>query len=250
MQGFERLFEVKKESLKLLETQGYDIRKEKNLFTVNLRDFISHYTKTVPSDDSNEITKFLKDEKFIRPRSYLTNIYESTAKDTKVLVYFAISDEKKISDIDIGIFCRLILKFDVKNAIFISEVPSSTNIEDLCSEFVPHRGAKQGKNYGVFIQHFEDSELFYNPLEHALVPSHRLMSQEETDEFRKNEKINKGQIPRISALDSIAKRLGARPNDIIEITRKILWKESLIREEISYREVFMPHKEKKDRAKR
>jgi DNA-directed RNA polymerase subunit H (RpoH/RPB5) len=52
----------------------------------------------------------------------------------------------------------------------------------------------------------------------------------------------------MSALDPIAKRLGSRPDDIIEITRKILVPGTLIKEEIFYREVYMPQKEKKDRA--
>jgi DNA-directed RNA polymerase subunit H len=247
-QSFDRLFEVKKESLKLLETQGYNIDKERFLFDASLREFEIYYTKTLPSEDS-ELVNFLQNEGLNNTRSYLSNIYESDRyENTKLVVYFAYSFEKKVTDTDISFFCRMIEHFNVSNAILISEVPLSTAAESLCTEFVPCRVSKNGKRYGCFIQHFEDNELFFDPTDHVLVPTHRLLSQQEAEEFMKTEKIKKKQLPQMSALDPIAKRLGSRPDDIIEISRKILIPGTLIKEEIFYREVYMPQKEKKDRV--
>jgi DNA-directed RNA polymerase subunit H len=250
-QSFDRLFKVKKESLKLLEDQGYDIENEKVLFDYTLEDFEQYYTKILPSQE-NELVKFLKNENLNSLRSYLSSFYPSKKnKEEFVVVSFATSSEKKVSDLDIASFCRMIQHFNVSNAILISEVPLSSAAESLCPEFVPCRIGKGGKKYGCFIQHFEDNELFFDPMKHYMVPIHRLLSQEEKDELIKVDKIDPRQLPQISALDPIAKRLGARPKDVIEIIRKILTSQNdngLIQEELVYRGVFMPHKEKKDRV--
>lgn len=250
-QSFDRLFKVKKESLKLLEDQGYNIENEKVLFDYTLEDFEEYYTKILPSQE-NELVKFLKNENLTSIRSYLSSVYPSKKdKEEFVIVYFAVSSEKKVSDVDISSFCRMIQHFNVSNAILISEVPLSSAAESLCTEFVPCRIGKGGKKYGCFIQHFEDNELFFDPMKHYMVPKHRLLSPEEKEELVKVDKIDPRQLPQISALDPIAKRLGARPKDVIEIIRKILTTQNdngLIQEELVYRGVFMPHKEKKDRV--
>jgi DNA-directed RNA polymerase subunit H (RpoH/RPB5) len=255
-QSFDRLFAIKKESLKLLETQGYNIDNERVLFEYSLEDF-KDYIKSLPSYDDNEIIEFLKDQGLNTPRSYLSNIYVSRAsEDVKVVVYFAISNKKKVAEADIQSFCRMIERFGVTNAIMISEVPLSSQAESLCTEFVPCRVGKGGKKYGCFIQHFEDNELFFDPLDHIFVPKHRLLSRSEVEDLVKNDKIQIKQLPQISALEPIAKRLGARPgmgtrendDDVIEITRKILVSDVLLKEEIVYRGVYMPQREKKDRS--
>ena len=251
-QSFDRLFKVKKESLKLLEEQGYDIENERVLFEYSINDFEHYYTKILPVQE-NELIKFLKSENLNSLRSHLSSVYSSKKdKDVSIIVYFATSSEKKVSESDIASFCRMIQYFGVSNAILISEVPLSSAAESLCTEFVPCRVGKGGKKYGCFIQHFEDNELFFDPMKHFMVPTHRLLSQEERDELIKVDKIDPRQLPQISALDPIAKRLGARPKDVIEIIRKIITGQEdsngLIKEELIYRGVYMPHKEKKDRV--
>jgi DNA-directed RNA polymerase subunit H (RpoH/RPB5) len=256
-QSFERLFEIKKESLKLLEEQGFDIEHERVLFEYTLDDFKKYYVDILPTQDENPIVDFLKKEDINNTRSYMSNIYNSNrSEDNKVIVYFGLSSEKKVSEADIAYFCRMIQHFEVTNAILITEVPLSSAAESLCTEFVPCRAKKNGKKYGCFIQHFEDNELFFNPSEHSFVPVHRLLSEEEIDELIKVEKIRPTQLPQMSALDPIAKRLGARPgdgsrpSDVVEITRKILISGTLINEEIFYRGIYMPQKDKKERSVR
>jgi DNA-directed RNA polymerase subunit H (RpoH/RPB5) len=256
-QSFERLFEIKKESLKLLEDQGFDIDHERVLFEYSLDDFKKYYVDILPSQDGNPIVDFLKKEEINNTRAYMSNIYISNRVDgAKVIVYFGLSSEKKVSEADIAYFCRMIQHFDVSNAILITEVPLSSAAESLCTEFVPCRVNKNGRRYGCFIQHFEDNELFFNPNNHSFVPIHRLLKEEEIEELIKVEKIRPPQLPQMSALDPIAKRLGARPgdgtrpSDVVEITRKILVAGTLINEEIFYRGIYMPQKEKKERVTR
>ena len=138
-QSFDRLFKVKKESLKLLEYQGYDIENERVLFDYTVNDFENYYTKILPSQD-NELIKFLKNENLNSLRANLSSFYPSKKdKDIFVIVYFAVSSEKKVSETDIASFCRMIQHFNVSNAILISEVPLSSSAESLCTEFVPCR---------------------------------------------------------------------------------------------------------------
>ncbi len=57
-------------------------------------------------------------------------------------------------------------------------------------------------------------------LEHELVPEHRLLSIEEAIEVLKRLGVHPWQLPRISVNDPVARLLGAKPGDIIEIRRK------------------------------
>jgi len=57
-------------------------------------------------------------------------------------------------------------------------------------------------------------------LEHELVPEHRLLSIEEAVEVLRRLGVRPWELPRISLNDPVARVLGAKPGDIIEIRRK------------------------------
>lgn len=59
-----------------------------------------------------------------------------------------------------------------------------------------------------------------NILEHVLVPRHRILSNEEKEALLKKYGIKPSQLPKILAGDPIVVAIGAKPGDIIEITRK------------------------------
>ncbi|AAB89370.1 MULTISPECIES: DNA-directed RNA polymerase subunit H [Archaeoglobus] len=58
--------------------------------------------------------------------------------------------------------------------------------------------------------------------DHMLVPKHEVLSKEEAEELLKILGIGKEQLPKIKADDPIAKEIGAKPGDIVKITRKSL----------------------------
>ena len=55
---------------------------------------------------------------------------------------------------------------------------------------------------------------------HRLVPLHEIISEKERDELFKKYNIKQDQLPRILDTDSVAVSIGAKPGQILKITRK------------------------------
>jgi len=70
------------------------------------------------------------------------------------------------------------------------------------------------------LQYFHINELLFNPTKHELVPKHRKLLLEETKEVLDKYMIkSKLQMPLILHTDRIAKWIGLKQGDVIEITR-------------------------------
>ena len=70
------------------------------------------------------------------------------------------------------------------------------------------------------LQYFQLNELQFNPTKHQLVPPHRKLTTEETTEIMNKYLIkNKLQMPIILRTDVIAKWLGLKQGEIVEIIR-------------------------------
>ncbi|GAA5418715.1 hypothetical protein Stok01_00664 [Sulfurisphaera tokodaii] len=78
------------------------------------------------------------------------------------------------------------------------------------------------------------SKIKIDPSQHELVPKHEVLSIEEAYKILKELGIKPEQLPWIRASDPIAKLVGAKPGDIIKITRK----SSLSGEVVVYRYVI------------
>jgi len=71
-----------------------------------------------------------------------------------------------------------------------------------------------------FVTVLSIGKLLFNVLDHALVPPHRIMMEEEIKELEKHKCItSKKQYPEISRFDPVAQAIGLRPNNVCEITR-------------------------------
>lgn len=71
-----------------------------------------------------------------------------------------------------------------------------------------------------FVTVFSLESLQFNPLEHVLVPPHRVMEDEETLKIRKKYNImDNSQLPDISRFSPIAAAIGMRPGQMCEIMR-------------------------------
>lgn len=254
MSQYKELLALKRASLDLAEQRGFDISKEKILYDKvydDIETFKDFYVNVRPTMKDDDIVKFFEKEKInplIQSRTYMSSYYppkdNSNPKDG-CIIYFASSyDNKKVSKDDVSYFCRMLESFGISNGIIISKNEIPQSIEKLCSDYIPCRVKKNSNgSYGCFIQHYLDQELKFNPLNHILVPKHRILPVEELEQLN----FKKDKLPVISALDPIAKRLGARVDDVIEIFRKSLISKTTVitEEELSYRVVKSPPKSKK-----
>ena len=59
----------------------------------------------------------------------------------------------------------------------------------------------------------------FNVLEHKHVPRHEILSAAEAKEVLKRYSIRPEQLPRLSVIDPCSMAIGARPGDLIKITR-------------------------------
>ena len=75
------------------------------------------------------------------------------------------------------------------------------------------------KKEGIYVSIFNIDRLQFNILEHSYVPSHRALSEEEAESFKKKYNCQDGAIPEISRFDPVAQAIGLRPGKICEITR-------------------------------
>lgn len=78
---------------------------------------------------------------------------------------------------------------------------------------------KEARAKGIEI--IESSKIpSFNIFEHDLVPKHEILSKEEAEELLKKHHINPYQLPHIKRTDPAIFLIGAKPGDIIKITRK------------------------------
>ncbi|MCL2134552.1 MAG: DNA-directed RNA polymerase subunit H [Candidatus Bathyarchaeota archaeon] len=60
----------------------------------------------------------------------------------------------------------------------------------------------------------------FNIFEHSLVPFHEILNDKEKTELLTEYKIQPFQIPQIKSGDPAVKVIGAKPGDVLKITRK------------------------------
>jgi len=59
----------------------------------------------------------------------------------------------------------------------------------------------------------------FNIYEHVLVPKHEIATSEERDKILSEYRVQPYQLPRLKASDPAVKAIGAKPGDIVKITR-------------------------------
>ncbi|MCD6529946.1 DNA-directed RNA polymerase subunit H [Candidatus Bathyarchaeota archaeon] len=75
-------------------------------------------------------------------------------------------------------------------------------------------GSKE-KNIELISRDFPSFYLF----DHILVPKHEILKEKDKEDLLKKYKIKPYQLPKIKSSDPAARAIGARPGDVIKITR-------------------------------
>jgi DNA-directed RNA polymerase subunit H (RpoH/RPB5) len=209
-----RLFEVKKNQLKMIQRRGYNIDREKNILQLTLVQFSGPYVKF--AQDKN--TSF---------RSILTNVYENLSSGKKILVYYADvpSSSTQLGVEGVGDAIDNMRKYNLHDAVIITA-------KQLSPPAVKHVSGLVAYNIQIFLE----EELGYDPTEHFLVPKHTPLTDDEQRLFLEKNSLSIDQLPIIRTDDVIIKYLGLRAGRIVKIERKNMY-ETMIIDSVCYKAV-------------
>lgn len=208
-----RLFEVKKNQLKMVERRGYNIDRERNLLQLTIQQFVDPYVK------------FAQD-KNVSFRSVLTNIYENN-EGKRILVYYAdvSSDSTQLGVEGVGDAIDMMAKYQLHDSIIITG-------KQLSPPAVKHINGLVAYNIQIFLE----EEMAYDPTEHFLVPKHIPLSLAEQRLFLQKNGLTIDQLPIILTSDVIIRYLGLRAGRIVRIERENMY-ETMIIKSVTYKAV-------------
>ena len=208
-----RLFEIKKNQLKMVERRGYNIDRERYILQITLPEFLKTYISFARKQNKSF-------------RSILTNIYENE-EGKKILVYYAdaLTSSTQLGVNEIGDAIVYMDKYHLHDAIIIT-------VKQLNPPANKHINGLVAYNIQIFLE----AEMAYDPTEHFLVPKHIPLTETEQKEFLENNQIGIDQMPIILSNDIIIKNLGIRSGQIVRIERENMF-ETMIVKSVTYKVV-------------
>ena len=208
-----RLFEVKKNQLKMAERRGYNIDRERGILQLTLPQFLKTYIPFAQGQNKSL-------------RAVLTNVYENN-QGKRLLVYYA-DVPKTASQLGVNEVGDAVVdmdKYGIRDGVIITakqlSPPASKHINGLVA---------------YNIQIFLEEEMSYDPTEHFLVPKHTALTTEEQREFLQKNNISIDQLPIIMASDIIIRNMGLRGGRIVKIERDNMF-ETMIPRSVAYKAV-------------
>jgi DNA-directed RNA polymerase subunit H (RpoH/RPB5) len=152
----------------------------------------------------------------LRNRGLSTDTSEPIESDfpavvTKIgAVCVFMSNRARINEKDIDTILGISQKAGGNLAIVVVPIAQSDKVLDAI------------RQKSALIQIFHLGQLQFDILTHRKVPPHRILNAEERDAFMKKFHITNvsAELPKIDSQDAVARWIGAKPGDIIEILRK------------------------------
>jgi len=213
------LFKVKKTQIEMLLDRNFKVdNDELEILHMTPNNFLNTYTNI---SNANNTTI----------RNSLSRIYKNNTKKNNVYVFYpeTVKDGKKICMAQMVEFFKYINTHDsIRHIIIISELPVNNKVQeqlDLLSSYN--------------IEFFLYSSLVKNPSKHFFVPKHEILSHSEAVNYLKINNLNLSQLPRIAKNDPIVLYLGAKPGDIIRITRENIVFREIVNTQIIHRYVTL-----------
>jgi len=208
-----RLFEVKKNQLRMIERRGYSIEREKFVLKMTLPQFLKTY---IPFAQQQQRSF----------RSVMTNVYENEQSE-RILVYYADvpTSSTQLGVNEVGDAIVNMERYHLHDAVIITA-------RQLSPPAVKHINGLVAYNIQIFLE----EEMAYDPTQHFLVPKHIPLSKQEQREFLENKDISIDDMPVILSNDIIIKNLGIRSGRIVRIERNNMF-ETMIIKSVSYKVV-------------
>lgn len=209
----EKLFQIKKTQIEMLQDRGYDVSRELPILDMTVAVFIQLYSDYTTTNR-------------VSIREALRQIYQSPTGSSILVYYLESQDGKKIGTELANIFLTYLKASNVRHVILITDTALGSHAQD------------QFKNLPLYrIEHFLETEMMYNPKKHFLVPRHELMTEEEAKEFYETNRFKPSQLPNMFVTDRMARYYGAIPGQTFRIHQKSMVNDSMIDNSISYRYV-------------
>ena len=180
-----KLFRVWKTLNKMMEDRGYII--EENYSQISYQDWL------------------LKNNN----KSTLNGIFYKKVGENIVRLYFEYLEGLKLIANDIGSFFSKMKDAKADSGIIIISGILSSQAKQKLADI----------NIELQVECFNISELMVNITEHAYVPKHILLTEEEKKELMKRYRIKESQLPKILHNDPVAKYLGLKRGDVVKIIR-------------------------------
>ena len=159
--------------------------------------------------------KLISKERYEGAFAYVVNI---PAEKEKALIW-CILDQATVGITAMNALYKVMKEKEIEHAIVVTEGRYTHAVK---------QGAKK-KNVELLPKSFPVFDIF----EHALVPMHEILSEAERKGLLALYKVQPYQMPQIKSGDPAVKAIGAKPGDVLKITRK----SSTAGEHITYRYV-------------
>ena len=180
-----KLYRVWKTLNKMMEDRGYII--EENYSQISYQDWL------------------LKNNN----KSSLNGIFYKKVGENIVRLYFEYLEGLKLIANDIGSFFSKMKDAKADSGIIVISGILSSQAKQKLADI----------NIELQVECFNISELMVNITEHAYVPKHILLTEEEKKELMKRYRIKESQLPKILHNDPVAKYLGLKRGDVVKIIR-------------------------------
>ena len=146
--------------------------------------------------------KLIEKEKFEGAYAYIIDI----PQDKERAIVWCILGEATVGIAAMNTLYKVMKEKDLDRAIVVTEGRYTHAVK---------LGAKKKK-----VELLPKSFPVFDIFEHALVPFHEILSEKEKNQLLAQFKLKPYQIPQIRSGDPAVKAIGAKPGDILKITRK------------------------------
>lgn len=222
--------------LEMMDARGYDTSYYNNLSGITSENF-NNIVIPWMTENPSQIGKFLIEKGKTTPRYMLSSAFTHlTRPNDKCIIYFTeLGASKTVPLSETCIFGELFLQErndpltgGVTTGIIVSSVKMSPNAQKRLTEF-------KNVDSNIFLQHFLDIELLYNPTKTVWGSIPEIFTIEESKKFLIENGLTKNQLPLTDISKPLCKYYGVRPDQIIKYFRHTFLPNALLDNEIHYR---------------